>query len=69
MPETLMSSTHQDVASRLAQLVASNIHMVMSEAIRDPLLRVSIVATLGARPAETLSTDELVWLDWCKGSD
>lgn len=67
MPEAVKSPAHLDVASRLAQLVAANVNTVMSEAIRDPVIRSSIVATLESRPTETLSTDERIWLDWCKG--
>lgn len=67
MPEILPPPADRDVANRLLQLVAANINTVMGEAIRDPLIRTSIVATLEARPVETLSTDERIWLDWCKG--
>ncbi|NMY89845.1 hypothetical protein [Pseudomonas oryzihabitans] len=66
MSEISQLPVDEDVAKRLAQLVAMNINAVMGEAIRDPLIRASIVATLGARPPEALSTDERIWLEWCK---
>lgn len=47
--------------------MAANVNTVMAQAMTDPAVRAGIIQALEGRPLGSLSTDERLWLDWCKG--
>ncbi|REC98860.1 hypothetical protein [Ectopseudomonas oleovorans] len=67
MCKTLELVSDQELANRLNALIATNVKAVMASAIIDPAVRSGIVKTLEARPEEFLTTEERVWLEWCRG--
>lgn len=67
MSEILELVSDQEIAKRLNALIATNVNAVMASAMSDPAVRSGIVKTLEARPETTLTTEERVWLEWCKG--
>lgn len=67
MCKTLELVSDQELANRLNALIAKNVNAVMASAMSDPAVRSGIVKTLEARPEATLTTEERVWLEWCKG--
>lgn len=67
MSEILDVVCDQEIANRLDTLIATNINAVMASAMSEPSVRSSIVKTLSARPEEMFTTEERVWLEWCRG--
>lgn len=67
MSEILELVSDQEIAKRFNALIATNVNAVMASAMSDPAVRSGIVKTLEARPEATLTTEERVWLEWCKG--
>jgi len=67
MPKTLELVSDQELANRLNALIATNVKAVMTSAMTDPAVRSGIVKTLEARPEAFLTTEERVWLEWCRG--
>lgn len=58
-----------DLASqlRLAQLSATNLGSVMTQAQDSLAVRLMMIKNLEARAGDRLSTEERMWLAWCKG--
>lgn len=67
MSGALEPVSDQEVENRLNALIAANANAVMTSAMSDPIMRLGIIKTLEARSDEALTTDERVWLEWCRG--
>lgn len=52
---------------RLGQLSATNLGSVVAEAQMSPTFRAVMIRNLEARGGGKLSTEERMWLAWCKG--
>lgn len=51
---------------RMGQLSATNLGSVMAEAQASPGFRAAMIRNLEARAGERLSSEERMWLAWCK---
>lgn len=51
---------------RMGKLSATNLGSVMSEAQVSPAFRAAMIKNLEPRDGELLSTEERMWLAWCK---
>lgn len=51
---------------RLGQLSATNLGAAMAEAHISPTFRAAMIDNLQARADGKLSSEERMWLEWCK---
>lgn len=51
---------------RMGQLSATNLGSVMAEAQASPAFRATMIRNLEARAVGKLSTEERMWLAWCR---